>query len=120
MAHDSMVDTSLNTADQTVDPFSTAAVQPEGMEQTARPPDLSPTLARLYAILVAHAGEAVPAHTLQHELWGQATPATAAYLAVYLRYLREKLAAQPSSPSLVRRRRGLSYTLTRVPICSSA
>jgi two-component system KDP operon response regulator KdpE len=81
---------------------------------------LSPTERRLYAALTAHAGAPMSAADLQTRLWGKATPATAAYLALYARYLREKLAADPTSPRLVRLRRGRSYALCRMPASPSA
>jgi DNA-binding response OmpR family regulator len=89
----------------------TAAGDTDGMQQTAGPLALSPTEARLYAILAEHAGQAVPAEDLQQQIWGAATPATAVYLALYVRYLQHKLAAHPEAARLIRLRRGRGYVL---------
>jgi DNA-binding response OmpR family regulator len=81
------------------------------MLQVSGPPDLSPTETRLYAILAEDAGAAVPADVVQVRLWGAATPAAAAYLALYLRTLGAKLATQPDGVRLVRLPRGRGYAL---------
>jgi DNA-binding response OmpR family regulator len=81
---------------------------------------LSPTEARLYAILAGAAGIGVAADELQVQLWGEATPATDAYLALYLRSLGQALAAQPTAARIVRRRNDRGYALTEAPAAASA
>ena len=90
---------------------STQTVAKNGVTRPFDAHALSPTERRLYAALAAHVGEELPAEDLQVQLWGEVTPATAAYLTLYARFLRRKLAADPSSLRLVYLRRGGGYAL---------
>lgn len=67
---------------------------------------LSATEFRLLMALVTQADAVVSKRTLMRTLWGHETPAAEAYLALYVRYLRQKLEADPQHPRVIRSEQG--------------
>lgn len=65
----------------------------------------------LLAYLCAHAGQAVAREELLHEVWGAFSEAEIATVAVHIRWLREKLEADPSHPQWIKTVWGIGYQL---------
>ncbi len=59
---------------------------------------MSPTEGRLLAALAGQLDQVVPTRVLVETLWGAESPATRAYLHLYVRYLRQKLEDDPRHP----------------------
>jgi two-component system KDP operon response regulator KdpE len=70
---------------------------------------LTPTEARLLMCLVSRRGEVVPHRELLSTAWGQEYAEAVDYLSVYIRYLRQKIEEDPSSPRYIRTRWGIGY-----------
>jgi len=70
---------------------------------------LTPTESRLLMCLVSRKGEVVPHKDLLLNAWGQEYAEAVDYLSVYIRYLREKVEQDPSSPQYIRTRWGIGY-----------
>jgi two-component system KDP operon response regulator KdpE len=79
------------------------------------PVDLSPTEFRLLSALASRAGRVVSHHELLSEVWGPDYADQDPYLKLYIRYLREKLEADPARPSHILTRRGMGYYLNDAP-----
>lgn len=59
--------------------------------------------------LVAHAGVALSRDALLNDVWGPAFIGSNRTIDVHIRWLREKIEADPSNPRLIRTVRGLGY-----------
>ena len=70
---------------------------------------LSPTEARLLMYLVSQRGRIVPHRELLIRVWGAEYAKEMSYLAVYVRYLRQKLEDDPSHPVYIRTRWKVGY-----------
>jgi len=64
----------------------------------SKPVDLTPTEFRLLTALVQKAGRVVPHRQLLRQVWGPEYGDEVHYLKLYIRYLRQKLEKDPSSP----------------------
>jgi DNA-binding response OmpR family regulator len=71
---------------------------------------LSPKQYQLLAHLVRHQGTIVPHARLLEEVWGEGYEGERGYLALYVRYLRERLERDPSNPAYIRTHHGLGYS----------
>jgi two-component system KDP operon response regulator KdpE len=78
------------------------------------PVELGPTERRVLTALVARPDAPVPTQALIRAAWGTATPSSTAYLALYIRILRQKLEADPDSPRHLRAVRG-GYAFSTAP-----
>jgi DNA-binding response OmpR family regulator len=72
---------------------------------------LSPTEYRLLAALAAHPGVPQAAAQLLKDLWGEGQRYDTENLRTYIRYLREKLEADPAHPQIILTERGFGYYL---------
>jgi two-component system KDP operon response regulator KdpE len=81
-----------------------AVVMREGREIS-----LSPTEARLLMYLVSQRGRIVPHSELLTKVWGSEYAKEMSYLAVYIRYLRQKIEDNPSHPVYIRTRWKVGY-----------
>lgn len=70
---------------------------------------LSPKEYQLLALLVRRQGEVVPHDELLREVWGRGYEEERAYLAIYIRYLREKIEDDPANPRYVHTHHGVGY-----------
>jgi DNA-binding response OmpR family regulator len=70
---------------------------------------LSPTESRLLMYLVSQRGRIVPHRELLVRVWGSEYAKEMSYLAVYIRYLRQKLEDDPSHPVYIRTRWKVGY-----------
>lgn len=70
---------------------------------------LSPTEFRLLEYLVKQRGKVVAHQELLSNVWGEAYRQETHSLALYIRYLREKLEADPSNPGYIRTAWGRGY-----------
>lgn len=70
---------------------------------------LSPTESRLLMYLVSQRGRIVPHSELLIKVWGSEYAKELSYLAVYIRYLRQKLEDNPSHPVYIRTRWKVGY-----------
>jgi DNA-binding response OmpR family regulator len=70
---------------------------------------LSPTESRLLMYLVSQRGRIVPHKELLTKVWGSEYAKELSYLAVYIRYLRQKLEDNPSHPVYIRTRWKVGY-----------
>jgi two-component system KDP operon response regulator KdpE len=73
--------------------------------------DLSPTEFKLLAALAHRVGEVVTHRELLAQVWGPEYVDEDLYLKLYIRYLRQKIEADPSKPSYILTRRGVGYWL---------
>jgi two-component system KDP operon response regulator KdpE len=83
---------------------------------------LSPTESRLLMYLVSQRGRIVPHRELLVRVWGSEYAKEMSYLAVYIRYLRQKLEDDPSRPVYIRTRWKVGYYfkgIDAVPLPSS-
>ena len=80
-----------------------------------RPVRLTPTEYRLLAYLVERPDRAVSQAELVREVWGPTYTDDASVLAVYIRYLREKLEDAPRDPQYIRTEWGMGYRFTPRP-----
>ncbi len=71
---------------------------------------LSPKQYQLLAHLVRHQGTIVSHARLLAEVWGEGYEGERGYLALYVRYLRERLERDPSDPAYIRTHHGLGYS----------
>ena len=71
---------------------------------------LSPKQYQLLATLVRREGTIVPHVTLLSEVWGDGYENERGYLAIYVRYLRERLEEDPGQPVSIRTHHGLGYS----------
>ena len=77
-----------------------------------QPVHLTPTEFRLLAHLVRRLGRVVAHEDLVRAVWGPNYADETTNLGVYIRYLREKLEATPSSPQYIRTEWGIGYRFT--------
>ena len=63
----------------------------------------------LLAYLCAHSDRAISKEELLHEVWGAFSEAEIATVAVHIRWLREKLEADPSNPEFIKTVWGIGY-----------
>lgn len=73
--------------------------------------DLSPIEFRLLTCLAREPGRVLSHRTLMARVWGAEYVECRHYLRLYIRYLREKLEDDPSSPRLILSEWGLGYRL---------
>ena len=73
------------------------------------PVDLTPTESRLLAYLVRHRDKIVPHRELLTHVWGPQYADEVRYLSVYIRYLREKIEANPSAPEYILTKHRVGY-----------
>ena len=74
-----------------------------------QPVHLTPTEFRLLSYLVRRRGSPIPHQELLREVWGPGYSEETANLAVYIRYLREKLEATPANPRYICTEWGTGY-----------
>lgn len=79
------------------------------VRKSGRKIDLSPTEFRLLACLVREPGKVVSHRKLMAHVWGAEYVESRHYLRLYIRYVREKLEDDPSSPRLILSEWGLGY-----------
>jgi DNA-binding response OmpR family regulator len=72
---------------------------------------LPPRTFELLAFLHSRAGEVVPVNTLMTEVWGQDFTGEPQALYVHIRWLREKLEADPNHPRRILTVHGAGYKL---------
>ncbi len=68
---------------------------------------------RIMLHLLRNAGHVATHARLAEAVWGEDYPGALDSLRVYIRYLREKLEANPSSPKLILTKPGIGYLLTK-------
>jgi DNA-binding response OmpR family regulator len=74
-----------------------------------KPVELSPTEFRLLGFLVQNRGKIVSHSQILANVWGPDYHDQIAYVKLYIRYLREKIEADPSNPQLILTERGFGY-----------
>ena len=79
------------------------------VERSGKPVRLSLREFDLLAYLCAHAGQILAKEELLHEVWGAFSEAETATVAVHIRWLREKLEANPSNPEFIKTVWGIGY-----------
>ena len=79
------------------------------MQRGGQPVHLTPTEFRLLACLVRQRGRPVTHAELLREVWGPGYADETANLAVYIRYLREKLEETPAAPRYICTEWGIGY-----------
>ena len=79
------------------------------------PIHLTPTEFKLLRCLVQHAGAVVSHQKLLTDVWGADYVGATANLALYVRYLREKLEADPGNPRYIRTQWGEGYWFCPTP-----
>lgn len=84
-----------------------------------RPVELSPTEYRLLAALARNADRVMLHEELLREVWGPEYRDEKEYLRVYIRYLRQKLEADPSHPQLILTQQGAGYRLAALPVADA-
>ncbi len=77
------------------------------------PVKLTPTEYRLLAYLATNANRVITHRELLRAVWGPEYGEESEYLRVYMRYLRQKLEAEPSNPRYLLTRPGSGYMLHR-------
>ncbi len=73
--------------------------------------ELTLTEYKLLHLLMRHAGEVLDRHTILNQVWGYDFLGETNIIEVYIRYLREKLEASPSTPRLIQTIRGVGYMM---------
>jgi two-component system, OmpR family, response regulator RegX3 len=76
-----------------------------------RPVDLSPKEYQLLRVLMRHRGHVVTREFLIQEVWGEDFMGDLKTLDVHIRWLREKIEANPSEPRCLLTVRGVGYML---------
>lgn len=74
-----------------------------------KPVELSPTEFRLLSFLAQNRGKIVSHSQILSNVWGPEYRDQIAYVKLYIRYLREKIEADPSNPELIVTERGFGY-----------
>ena len=82
------------------------------VQRDGRPVHLTPTEFRLLACLMRQRGRFVTHAELLREVWGPGYADETANLAVYIRYLREKLEETPAAPRYICTEWGIGYRFT--------
>lgn len=75
--------------------------------------ELTPIEFKLLTCLIEHEGKVVTHNYLLNEVWGQDHQNARHYLKLYIWYLRQKIEADPTHPSLIHTQRGIGYRLIR-------
>jgi two-component system KDP operon response regulator KdpE len=70
---------------------------------------LSPTEFRLLACLIENRGWVVPHERLLRKVWGPNYIGDKSFVKLYIRYLRQKIEADPGSPKFILTERGIGY-----------
>ena len=71
--------------------------------------NLSPTEFRLLTCLIENRGWVVPHEELLRKVWGPHYIGDKSFVKLYIRYLRQKIELDPSSPKLILTERGIGY-----------
>jgi DNA-binding response OmpR family regulator len=74
-----------------------------------KPVELSPTEFRLLGFLIQNRGKIVSHSQILANVWGPDYHDQIAYVKLYIRYLREKIEADPGDPRLIVTERGFGY-----------
>ena len=80
--------------------------------QGRRAPQLTPTEMLVLLQLVRRAGEAVSREELMTAVWGEHYVGESNVVDVYIRRLRRKLEADPTTPTIIQSARGIGYRFT--------
>ena len=72
---------------------------------------LTPLEFKLLAALVQEAGNVIPHATLLDQVWGSEHKDQRQYLKLYIWYLRQKIEADPTHPTMLLTERGVGYRL---------
>jgi two-component system KDP operon response regulator KdpE len=75
--------------------------------------NLTPQEFKLLACLIGNEGKVLTHNFLLKEVWGPTYEGERQYLKLYMWYLRQKLEADPSNPTLLITERGVGYRLAR-------
>ncbi len=81
-----------------------------------RPVELSATEFKLLAALARNADRVMLHEELLREVWGPEYRDEVQYLRVYVRYLRQKVEADPARPRLILTQQGAGYRLVVLPV----
>jgi two-component system KDP operon response regulator KdpE len=81
---------------------------------------LSPIQFRLLSCLAAAPGTVLTHQTLMSRVWGAEYVDSRHYLRLYIRYLRERLEADPNNPKMVLSEWGVGYRFEPPPVLSGA
>jgi DNA-binding response OmpR family regulator len=81
------------------------------VQVAGEPVKLTPTEYRLLAYLASHANRVLGHRELLRAVWGPEYGDETEYLRVYMRYLRQKLEAEPSQPQYLLTQPGTGYLL---------
>ncbi|MGB2856161.1 MAG: response regulator transcription factor, partial [Dehalococcoidia bacterium] len=68
---------------------------------------------RIIECLMRNAGHVVTHSRLAETVWGEDYPRALDSLRVYIRYLREKIEANPSKPKIILTKAGVGYSLVK-------
>jgi DNA-binding response OmpR family regulator len=102
-------------ADQAAERLEVGAIQLDRAARLAwlggQPLVLTQREFNLLALLMERAGQAVPRQVLLDRAWGEGWIGDARTLDVHIRWLREKLEADPSNPRYIQTVRGFGYRL---------
>jgi DNA-binding response OmpR family regulator len=85
------------------------------VQRDGRPVHLTPTEFRLLSCLVRQRGRPVTHAELLREVWGPGYADETANLAVYIRYVREKLEETPAVPRYICTEWGIGYRFSDAP-----
>jgi two-component system, OmpR family, response regulator MprA len=77
--------------------------------------ELSPTEYRLLAFFVQNRGRVISHGEILKEVWASDFADQLPYVKLYVRYLREKLEAEPRNPQLIQTERGFGYRFASSP-----
>jgi len=81
------------------------------LTQSGKPVELSPREFDLFQTLAEHANKVVPSEKLLHLVWGPEFNGEPQVLYVHIRWLREKIEADPQNPIFIQTIRGIGYRL---------
>jgi two-component system KDP operon response regulator KdpE len=73
--------------------------------------DLTPTESRVLHCLMKNAGQVVTHSALADAIWGGDSPDAADSIKVYVRRLREKIEANPATPTVILTKSGVGYQI---------
>ncbi len=73
--------------------------------------DLTPTEFALLSYLARNYGQVIPHRAILREVWGPEYIDQMDYLHLYIRYLRQKIEADPAHPEIIKTERGVGYSL---------
>jgi two-component system KDP operon response regulator KdpE len=81
------------------------------VRQSGKEIKLTPIEYSLLRLFITHAGKVLTHRQILREVWGPNCEAQTHYLRVYMAHLREKLEADPKTPSLLLTEPGIGYRL---------